>query len=135
MTIQPHPGSDTSTAIEPRQFLFTPGKRLGWTYQDRRTLCAPYSEPPPDPAAIQQQAAARLAAAEQQWQQALRWGLRPTLIVVTALLLLAGCAHSVDPGVSAGPTALTALALAMAVLAGHWRPGLRAGGSHDDELE
>jgi hypothetical protein len=112
MTIQPPPGSDGSTAIEPRQFLFTPRARLGWTYRDRRSLCARYPEPPPDPELMRQQAAARVADAQRHWQRALKWVLRPTLFIVIAILALAGCAHAFNPGAPFGTTLITAVILA-----------------------
>lgn len=112
MTIQPSSGSD-GTALEPRQLLFTPGPRLGWTFRDRRTLCSPYPEPPPDAESMKQQAAARLASAQQHWQRALKWALRPSVFIFIALLALAGCAHAFNPNAPFGTTLITAVIFAL----------------------
>jgi hypothetical protein len=111
MTIQPSGGD--GTVAEPRQLLFTPGPRLGWTFRDRRTLCSPFPEPPPDGKAMMQQAAARLANAQWHWQRAVKWALRPTLFILIALLTLAGCAHAFNPAAPFGITIITAIILAL----------------------
>jgi hypothetical protein len=111
MTIQsavPHRGTPA-----PDQLLFTPGPRLGWTFRDRRTLCAPFPEPQPDPDTIREQAAARLAAAQRSWQRARKWAARPSLVLAVGLIALAGCAHAVNPGAPFGSTIVTALVLAL----------------------
>jgi hypothetical protein len=95
-----------------KALLFTPGARLGWTFRDRRSLVAPYSEPPPDPDAIRQDTAARLTAAQVSWQRARKWAARPSLMVAVGLVVLAGCAHAVNPAAPYGTTFLTALVLA-----------------------
>jgi hypothetical protein len=96
----------------PRQVLFTPPARLGWTFRSRRDLITPYPEPPPDQEAIRRQAAARLAAAQVSWQRARKWGIRPSLIIIIGLTALAGCAHAVSGGSAPfGTTILTGLIL------------------------
>jgi hypothetical protein len=112
MTIQPPSGSD-GTVAGPRQLLFTPGPRLGWTFRDRRTLCSPYPEPPPDAESLKQQAADRLTSAQQHWQRALKWALRPSVFILIALLALAGCAHALNPSAPFGTTLTTAVILAL----------------------
>ena len=104
-----HPGAGPPAR---RRLLFTPGARLGWTFRDRRSLITPYLEPPPDPEAIRQETAAQLAAAQRSWQRALKWAARPSLIVAVALMVLAGCAHAVNPAAPYRTTFLTALVLA-----------------------
>jgi hypothetical protein len=111
MTIQPLPEQGGTT--EPRAMLFTPRLRLGWTYTDHRSLIAPYSEPPPDHGAISQQAAARLADARQKWQQALKWALRPSLMILVALVALGGAVHAVNHKAPFGIIVLVAVVLAL----------------------
>jgi hypothetical protein len=41
-----------------------------------------------------------------------KWGIRPSLIIVIALVTLAGCAHAINPAAQSGPVFLTALVLA-----------------------
>jgi hypothetical protein len=94
------------------RLLFTPPVRLGWTFRSRRALITPYSEPPPDPEMIRQQAAARLVTATRSWQQAKKWGIRPSLIIIIGLIALAGCAHAVSGTAPFGTTILIALVLA-----------------------
>lgn len=101
MTIQPSSGDPKP---EPQAMLFTPGPRLGWTYTDHRALISRYSEPPPDLDAIRAQAAARLADAQRRWQRALKWALRPSLMVFVGLLALGGCAHALNPNAPFGTT-------------------------------
>lgn len=109
MTIQPSPGQPP----EPQQMLFTAGPRLGWTYTDHRTLIARHPEPPPDLQALQQEAATRLTAAQRSWQRALKWALRPSLMIFVALLALGGCAHALNPAAPFGTTVLSAVILAL----------------------
>jgi hypothetical protein len=114
MTIEsasPLPGSPAV------RLLLTPGPRLGWTFRDRTALCAPFEEPPPDPEAISEHAAARLADAQRSWQQAVKWALRPSLIIAVGLLALAGCAHAINPSTTAAPELIAALILAAPGLA------------------
>jgi hypothetical protein len=96
----------------PEHLLLTPPARLGWTFRSRRALISPYPDPPPDPEIIRQQAAARLAAASQSWQRAKKWGIRPSLIIITGLTALAGCAHALNPAARTGTTIMTAFILA-----------------------
>jgi hypothetical protein len=94
------------------RLLLTPPARLGWTFRSRRQLITPYPEPPPDPEVMRLQSAARLATATTSWQRAKKWGIRPSLIIVIALVTLAGCAHAINPAAQSGPVILTALILA-----------------------
>jgi hypothetical protein len=104
------------------RLLFTPPVRLGWTFRSRGSLIAPYGEPPPDPQLIAEQAATRLTAATVSWQRAKKWGIRPSLILFIALVMLAGCAHAVSPQAQAGGAIVTAFVLAAPGLAwAGWR--------------
>jgi hypothetical protein len=93
--------------------LFTPGPRLGWTYTDHRSLISRYGEPPPDLEEIRRQAGARLADAQRSWQRALKWALRPSLMVFVALLALGGFAHALNHNAPFGITILAAVVLAL----------------------
>jgi hypothetical protein len=95
-----------------QRLLFTPPARLGWTFRSHRDLITAYPEPPPDPKIIRQQAATRLATATRSWQRARTWGIRPSLIVLIGLAVLAGCAHAINPAAQSGTTLLTAFILA-----------------------
>jgi hypothetical protein len=108
--MHPQPAPRRRAARE--RLLFTPPARLGWTFRSRHQLISPYAQPPPDPEAIREQSAARLAAATASWQRARKWGIRPSLIIVIALVTLAGCAHAINPAAQSGPVFLTALVLA-----------------------
>jgi hypothetical protein len=108
--MHPQPAPRGRAARE--RLLFTPPARLGWTFRSRHQLISPYTQPPPDPEAIREQSAARLAAATASWQRAKKWGIRPSLIIVIALVTLAGCAHAINPAAQSGPVFLTALVLA-----------------------
>jgi len=105
------PAAPRGTAARHR-LLLTPPMRLGWTFRSHRALITPYGEPPPDPQAIAEQAAARLAAAAASWQRAKKWGIRPSLTIFIALIMLAGCAHAVSPQAQAGGAIVTAFVLA-----------------------
>jgi hypothetical protein len=111
VTMYQQPAAPRRRAARER-LLFTPPVRLGWTFRSRRALITPYPEPPPDPQIIGQQAAARLAAATTSWQRAKKWGIRPSLIIITGLVTLAGCAHAVSGTAPSGTTILTAFILA-----------------------
>jgi hypothetical protein len=95
-----------------QRLLFTPPARLGWTFRSHRDLITPYPDPPPDPEIIRQQAAARLAATARSWQRARTWGIRPSLIILIGLTVLAGCAHAINPAARSGTTLLIAFVLA-----------------------
>jgi hypothetical protein len=106
MTIEP------AEKLAPEQILFTSGPRIGWTYRSHRDLIPAYSEPEPSAEAIRSEAEARVAEEQKRWQRALKWGVRPSLIVFVGLMALAGCAHALNPSAPLGTTAITALVLA-----------------------
>ncbi len=110
MTIQPSPADQLP---EPRDMLFTPGPRLGWTYTDPRSRIARYSEPPPDLDSLKEQAAQRVGAAQRSWDRARKWGLRPSLVVLIVLVALGGCAHILNSNAPFGTTVLSGIILAL----------------------
>jgi hypothetical protein len=103
MSIQPVPPARLNPA-QRQQLLFTPGPRLGWIFQDRRELAAPYPEPRPGPQAIQARAAARAADAEQAWQRAWKWAGKPSIGLALVLVLLAACSKTVAGSLNLGAT-------------------------------
>jgi hypothetical protein len=108
---QQPPAAQRGRAARDR-LLFTPPARLGWTFRSRRALITPYAEPAPDPELIRQQAAVRLTAAQVSWQRAKKWGIRPSMIILVALIALADCAHAINAASSSGITIVTAFILA-----------------------
>jgi hypothetical protein len=110
MTIEP--SALTEPAQAPQQILFSPGPRIGWTFRSHRDLIPAFPEPAPDPGSIREQAAARAAGEQRRWERARKWALRPSLIVLVALVALAGCAHAINPAAPLGTTVITAVVLA-----------------------
>jgi hypothetical protein len=109
--MHPQAAAPPSRAARER-ILLTPPARLGWTFRSRRELISPYRGLPPDPEVIREQAAARHAADGVSWQRARKWGIRPSLIIIISLTVLADCAHAINPASPSGPAILTTLILA-----------------------
>jgi hypothetical protein len=105
------PPAAAGGARDQRALLFTPGARLGWIFRDRRELADPYPEAEPDEKAMREKAAARFAEADAAYQKMRKWVGAPSLLVLLALLLLAGCEKQINGQASVGGTLLTALIL------------------------
>ena len=107
MTMQP-------VITEPEQLLFTPGRRLGWTFRDRRQLAAPYPEPRPDPRQIDAEVLGRRARAERAWRFALRWVARPCLPLALVVWALSVFVRDASRHAHTGGLIVTALVLVAA---------------------
>jgi len=115
MTTQPASPQGGITGAE--HLLFTPGRRLGWTFRDRRQAIAPYPESEPDAQMIAGQVTARRERAERAWRFSLRWVTRPLLPLAVVLYALGALARDVTHHAHPGALAWLPIALAAAGLA------------------
>ncbi|MFI6292159.1 hypothetical protein ACIBEJ_11290 [Nonomuraea sp. NPDC050790] len=116
-----------------RSRLFTPGRRLGWVFRDRRLLYRPFPEPPPErgavPGELVRRAEDAVAAHRRTVRSAVRFfGIPAALLGVMAAVLTIAGSGGIVPVLQLGLGALVALpgAASIAVSAGRRAGAVRA---------
>lgn len=123
-----------AAAADPRAGLFTPGRRLGWEFRDRRRLAAPFPEAQPDLESMQAAAGQRAQSAQASYRKFRRYLGMPSGILLIVLLLADGCAANISnsgPPVGGDVIALIICGPGIVITALRWRNARQAAAAAD----